>query len=103
MKLGLILLFTLVFQVSCSTPSNESIYHKDEPLLTRVKRALSAEDEVSKFAISVTEIGRKIVISGVVDTDEQKQVAEQTVSEVEGVGFVENHLFVRNPLGGESY
>jgi osmotically-inducible protein OsmY len=98
MKIFLSLIFCFLLN-SCAL--NVSI--SEEEIILNVKRALAEDEDVSKFAISVTKEDGRVVLSGTVDTDVQKQIATQVTYEVEGVLEVENHLFVKNPLGGKSY
>ncbi len=101
MKIFFPLLIVCLISLLSSCAFNAT-YSEEETILN-VKRALAEDEDVSKFSIQVTREGSRIVLSGTVDTETQKQIATQISYEVEGVEEVENHLFVRGPLGGKSY
>jgi osmotically-inducible protein OsmY len=75
--------------------------HSDETLspnrrlLKHIVLALSSEAELSASDITVEVRGRKVLLTGNVDTINSKYRAEETVGRLHGVDHIENQLAVR--------
>ncbi|RWU09654.1 BON domain-containing protein [Pseudidiomarina gelatinasegens] len=67
----------------------------DSAITARVKTALFEADQVSASAINVETINGNVVLSGVVTTSEEADLAAQLTSGVEGVKSVENDIEVQ--------
>lgn len=67
----------------------------DSAITARVKTALFEADQVSASAINVETINGSVVLSGVVTTSEEADLAAQLASGVEGVKSVENDIEVQ--------
>ena len=81
---------------SSSTTSSVSQYSKDATLTTKVKSALAADVGLSSLTgISVDSEGSVVRLKGSVDTDANKQRAEQVAKGVDGVSSVKNELAVK--------
>jgi hyperosmotically inducible protein len=71
-------------------------YSKDAWITTKVKTAIIEESEFPKgFEISVKTENGKVFLSGDVESQELKNLAEKTAKEVEGVTAVENNLTIK--------
>lgn len=70
-------------------------YLSDSAITARVKAALIEADQVSASQINVETIDGTVVLSGVVATDEEADLAEQLAEGVEGVKSVENDIEVQ--------
>jgi hyperosmotically inducible protein len=60
-----------------------------------VKSALFADPQVSGFAVNVDTYDRVVQLSGFVDTQAQKDRADQLARGTEGVRAVKNNLVVK--------
>jgi len=69
--------------------------HKDRALLEAVRNHLMKDQRLSGQSINVTASGGFIQITGVVDTEEQKQLALDMARGFIGVRTVEDHIKVR--------
>ncbi|WP_417659914.1 BON domain-containing protein [Pseudidiomarina sp.] len=67
----------------------------DSAITARVKTALFEADQLSASAINVETIDGNVVLSGVVTTSEEADLAAQLASGVEGVKSVENDIEVQ--------
>ena len=91
----MILLVLMAVAVSCHTPAGRTPGDvvDDTTITSQVKAKLFDSTELSGFAISVDTFERVVTLTGAVDTEYQKQLAEKiarSVSEVRGV----NNLLV---------
>jgi hyperosmotically inducible periplasmic protein len=75
-------------------------YVEDKALSTRVNTALFRDPVVSGFDVNVQSWRGQIQLTGFVDTEEQKQRAEQIVQNVPGVEWVKNDLIVKTQAPG---
>lgn len=66
----------------------------DATLTARVKYALIANDSTEGLAIDVDTMNREVTLSGEVDSDQQKQLAERIAGNVDGVAEVKSELKV---------
>ncbi len=66
----------------------------DATLVAEVKVKLLAHEELSALAIDVDAHDATVVLSGNVESDGKKQLAEQVVQNINGVNEVENNLTV---------
>lgn len=71
-------------------------YLSDSAITTRIKAALFKADQVSAGDINVETINGHVVLSGVVATDAEADLAEQLAEGIEGVKSVENDIEVRD-------
>ncbi|WP_417665958.1 BON domain-containing protein [Pseudidiomarina sp.] len=67
----------------------------DSAITARVKTALFEADQISASAINVETIDGHVVLSGVVTTSEEADLAAQLARGVEGVKSVENDIEVQ--------
>lgn len=67
----------------------------DSAITARVKTALFEADQVSAGSINVETINGHVVLSGVVATSEEAELAAQLAQGVEGVKSVENDIEVQ--------
>lgn len=70
-------------------------YMSDAAITARVKAALADADQVSAFDINVETINGEVVLSGIVATDAEQDLAEQLAEAVDGVESVSNDIEVR--------
>lgn len=67
----------------------------DSAITGRVKAAFLDADQISASAINVETIDGNVVLSGVVTTDAEADLAEQIAEGIEGVKSVENDIEVQ--------
>ncbi|CUA88743.1 BON domain-containing protein [Pseudidiomarina woesei] len=72
-----------------------SDFLSDSSITARVKTALFEADQVSASQINVETIDGHVVLSGVVATAEEADLAEQLAEGIEGVKSVENDIEVQ--------
>jgi hyperosmotically inducible periplasmic protein len=75
-------------------------YIDDQTINARVKTALLRDDTVAGFDVSTTTFDGVVQLSGFVETEAQRQVAEELAMGVDGVQMVLNNLSV-NPRAVE--
>lgn len=80
--------------LACQTPAGRTTgaVIDDGTITTKVKSKLFGDERVSGFAISVDTFQREVTLTGAVNTAEQKQIATEIASSVEGVRKVNNVL-----------
>ncbi|WP_417657429.1 BON domain-containing protein [Pseudidiomarina aestuarii] len=71
-------------------------YLSDAAITARIKTALAEAEQVSAMDINVETINGNVVLSGVVATDAERDLAEQLAEGIEGVESVSNDIEVRN-------
>jgi len=83
---------------SALAPCNAAACAADAKITVAVKERLGLHDalKVEPVAISVQTIGGVVYLGGVVDTELQRQVAEEVAHEAPGVTRVENRIGVLN-------
>jgi len=69
--------------------------YNDAAIANKVREAILLNPRVSAQDIAITCRDRVVTLSGDVDTPEQREEAERTAAEVEGVVRVDNELYVR--------
>lgn len=69
---------------------------RDAAITAKVKAALALRDTLKSTGIKVTTENQNVLLSGLVKTWEQKELAESVARSVEGVKNVENLLAVRS-------
>lgn len=69
--------------------------YNDAVIANKVREAILLNPRVSAQDIDITCRDRVVTLAGDVDTPEQKDEAELTAAEVEGVVRVDNELYVR--------
>ena len=88
----------LSFNSGCAaTQTRESTgeYIDDRAISTKIKAALLKDKEVSGLAVEVNTFRGVVQLSGFVDTDVQRQRAEEVARTVAGVQSVENNITVK--------
>ena len=75
-----------------STMERAGDYVSDAVLTTRVKAALAGQSELSAIDISVESNDGVVTLSGKVDNEAQVELADEVVSDVDGVKSVHNTL-----------
>jgi hyperosmotically inducible periplasmic protein len=75
-------------------------YVEDKALSTRVNTALFRDPAVSGFDVNVQSWRGQVQLTGFVDTEQQKERAEQIVRNVPGVEWVRNDLIVKTQMPG---
>lgn len=71
-------------------------YMSDAAITARVKTALAEADQVSAMDINVETINGNVVLSGVVMSDAERDLAEQLAEAIDGVESISNDIEVRN-------
>lgn len=71
-------------------------YMSDAAITARVKTALAEADQVSAMDINVETINGNVVLSGVVMSDAERDLAEQLAEGIDGVESISNDIEVRN-------
>lgn len=71
-------------------------YMSDAAITARVKTALAEADQVSALDINVETINGNVVLSGVVMSDAERDLAEQLAEGIDGVESISNDIEVRN-------
>jgi len=80
---------------STSTSDSTGEYVDDTVITTKVKSALLADSAVKSFDISVKTVKDVVTLTGVVDTETQRQAAGKDALGVAGVRAVNNSLIVK--------
>jgi hyperosmotically inducible protein len=90
----LVLIFLLA---SCRTPAGRSAGQviDDATITTKVKAKIFDESFLKGLAISVQTFEGTVVLTGAVDTVEQRERAENIARSVEGVVGVNNNLQIK--------
>ena len=71
-------------------------YLKSSAITADVKAKLLAEPTVKSLKISVETVNGKVILTGNVDTPQQKETAGTVAGQANGVTAVENDLIVQN-------
>jgi hyperosmotically inducible periplasmic protein len=77
-------------------------YIDDQTINARVKTALLRNEAVAGFDVSTTTFDGVVQLSGFVDTEEERQAAEEVAMGVDGVQMVINNVSV-NPRAQQQY
>jgi hyperosmotically inducible protein len=94
----LLLMLALTFIAGCtSTPVSESTgeYIDNTVITTKVKAAMASEEIDSLLAIEVSTYKDVVQLSGFVESEDMKAMAEQIAESVDGVKRVDNSLIVK--------
>ncbi|MFH2121992.1 MAG: BON domain-containing protein [Pseudomonadota bacterium] len=101
-KLNHVIIFILmaccaVFFSACYTPAGRSPGDvvDDATITTQIKTSLLAEKVLSGIAISVTTFEGEVILTGAVNTSEQKTRASDIAYSIRGVKKVENLLKIK--------
>ncbi len=78
-------------------PSSENAHIEDLEIRAAILESFTKSSELGGKNIEVKVENRTVTLSGSVDTQAQKNGAEQTASAVDGVAAVANNLSVNNP------
>lgn len=70
-------------------------YLDDSVITTKIKSRLLADSVTEGFKIDVTTIKGVVYLTGLVDSDKEKNRAEELAKKVEGVKSVENKLALK--------
>ncbi|RUO42205.1 hypothetical protein CWE22_08690 [Pseudidiomarina aestuarii] len=71
-------------------------YMSDAAITARIKTALAEAEQVSALDINVETINGNVVLSGVVMSDAERDLAEQLAEGIKGVESISNDIEVRN-------
>ena len=94
-RLALLALIPLVASACAGFPEGGGNRGDDSELAQAVATALDANPITRPLSIEVSSLGEgRVRLLGFVDTETQKHTAEQVASEVEGVAFVFNTLYL---------
>lgn len=91
--------FFLFSVVGCAgTPNDESTgeYLDSAAITAKVKAELALADETSALQIEVETFKDVVILSGFVDSEEEKSAAQAIAEDVKGVVKVENSLVVKS-------
>lgn len=80
---------------ACQTERTAGQTVDDATINAKVKSQLLADPEVSGLNVNVTTYRGQVQLSGYVNSDDQKQRAEQLAKSVDGVKSVSNDLIVK--------
>jgi len=94
--LVIFLLFAVNGCVSTTGKSSVGEYINDTILITKVKTTLINQQGLEGLDIHVNSYNGVVQLSGFVDTDVEKLLAEQIVRNVDGVKEVVNNLIVKS-------
>jgi hyperosmotically inducible protein len=78
-----------------STSDSTGQYVDDSVITTKIKSALLGDDAVKSFAISVETVKGVVQLSGFVDNQTQKAIAESDAAAIKGVKSIHNNLIVK--------
>lgn len=92
-----IVTFVPAMAACTSTENRESTgeYIDSSVISTKVRTAIARNDKLSIFDIDVTTFRDVVQLSGFVDSQEQKALAERVAAGVEGVKEVRNNIQVK--------
>ena len=94
-RMTLLALIPLLASACAGLPQGGGNRGDDSELAQAVASALDANPITSGLSVEVSSLGEgRVRLLGFVDTDTQKYTAEQVASEVEGVAFVFNTLYL---------
>lgn len=94
----LFLVCALAFIVGCtSTPVSESTgeFVDNTVITTKVKAAMAKEEIESLLSVEVATFKDVVQLSGFVESEDMKAMAERIAESVEGVARVDNSLIVK--------
>ena len=96
-RIFLLFAVLLIAFASCHTPAGRSpgTVVDDTTITSRVKAQLFESTELSGFAISVGTFEQIVTLNGAVDTEYQRNLAEQITRSVPGVRGVNNLLTLK--------
>lgn len=90
------LLTSMLMMSSVSNAESFMKYIKDSAITADVKTKLLADPDIKSMHIKVKTSGnKKVTLSGSVDTDTQKQKADDVAKTIAGDGNVKNDLVVK--------
>ena len=69
---------------------------KDAAITTKIKSAMIAEPELKALQVNVDTVNGNVTLSGVVDSQQNLERAQQIAQTVDGVRAVENRLTVKS-------
>jgi len=76
--------------------ANEASGHMSEAWIqTKLEAAFAADDQLSAWDIDTEVQGNTAYLSGTVDSEAVKELAEETAKNIEGIADVENKLQVK--------
>lgn len=97
---GLVMAFlvgtTALASSACATTQMAGQQSDDSRITGRIGRALAADPEVQRFDIDVDTLDQVVTLRGTVETENEKQSAEQIARSTEGVKQVNNLLAVKS-------
>ncbi len=80
---------------SSQTKESTGEYIDSSVITAKVKAALVKDPAVSALAIEVDTYKDRVLLSGFVDTEEERAQAERVASGINGVGAVENNIEIK--------
>ena len=93
---GLLAIFLSTSGCTALTGETAGQYVDDSTITTRVKAKLVAEKATSLTRVDVDTTNQVVSLSGIVESPDQKQRAEQLAMQVSGVKRVQNNLQVQS-------
>jgi hyperosmotically inducible protein len=96
-RLSSIILAALIVVSGCSSMTGETAgqYVDDSTITASVKAKLIADKTANLMRIDVDTTNQVVTLNGIVESADQKAVAEQLAREVRGVKSVKNNLQVQ--------
>jgi hyperosmotically inducible protein len=93
---GLLAIFLSTSGCTALTGETAGQYVDDSTITTRVKAKLVAEKATSLTRVDVDTTNQVVSLTGIVESPDQKQRAEQLAMQVSGVKRVQNNLQVQS-------
>jgi hyperosmotically inducible periplasmic protein len=94
-RLSVIALITALFLGACASDRTVGERIDDAAIVTRANAALAGSAAVSAWDVSVESNNGVVLLSGFVDTNEERAEAERVVAQVDGVERVQNSIEIK--------
>jgi hyperosmotically inducible periplasmic protein len=92
----LIMAFAMLLTVGCASDGRTAGDRLDDAAITaRANAALAGSPVASAWEVSVESHDGTVLLSGFVETEEERAEAERIVAQVDGVEEVRNHIELR--------
>jgi hyperosmotically inducible periplasmic protein len=95
MRISAIIFLTALFLGACASDRTVGERIDDAGIVTRANAALAGSPVASAWAVSVESNNGTVLLSGFVDSAEERAEAERLVAQVDGVVEVRNNLELR--------
>jgi hyperosmotically inducible protein len=92
---GMVVISATTITSHAATTASATTYVKDSAITADVKAKLLADTDVKSLHISVRTMHHKVILTGHVETTDQKEKAGSIASSADGVTSVENKLMVK--------